>query len=141
MLPGCVKVLSGEYEIRGHEVNSIVGAQGSGRPIEIGKTDVTSARRSLGTPLIRYENDTTDIFDASPRYRWIVNWWPVALNGQSGPHDPHVLLRLDYGARGLVEQHAVASMPIRVYEGTIPPELLREWPDLKQRRVAAFGGD
>src|SRR4051794_19432979 len=96
MLAGCTKVQTGEYAIRGHEVSSLIGTEGSERPIEIGRTGVAAVRRKLGTPLIRFENDRTDIFDASPRYRWILTLWPVALAGQSGPNDPHVLLRVNY---------------------------------------------
>ena len=134
MMPGCVKMLTGEYEIRRREVSSLLGAAGSGRPIEIGATDRSAVRNVLGVPRSRYEPGTTDIFVAVPRYRWIVNWWPVAIAGQSTSADPYLLLRIDYDANGVVARTGSTEISRSMVPRWQRYFMLQAWPDLAERQ-------
>ncbi len=138
-LPGCVKVSTGRYAVNGREASTLVGPKGSGKSIEIGSTTAASVRRELGEPLLKYENDGTDIFEAVPRYRWVFNPWPVALINQAQPGDPRVLVRIDYDDRAVVQGYETATTGGPVIRETVPADVKRAWPDLRQRTPVAFG--
>jgi hypothetical protein len=130
-------MVTGEYAVSGHDVDSLVGAKGSGRDIEIGQTDEAAVHRKLGTPLVQYENGATEIFDASPRYTWVPNW-TVAKPNQSSPNDAHVLLRLDYDQAGHVKDESTTLIDGPVSQAAVPTQLAHAWPDLTHEKLTAM---
>ena len=135
---GCREVSTGQYAIGGHEVSTLLGPKGSGKSLEIGGASVANVRRKLGEPLIEYENDSTDIFEATPRYRWIFYPWPVVLVNQRHPGDPRVLVRIDYDDGGIVRQYDTTGTTGPVIRGAVPTQVDRAWPDLRLRKPVAF---
>ena len=91
--------------------------------------------------MIRYENDSTDIFDAVPRYEWALAIWPVALVGQKQPTNPHVLVRFDYDQRGILRGYSTTLTNGPVAHGAVPKQVTHEWPDLKGKKVVALAQD
>jgi hypothetical protein len=137
---GCVQVSTGRYAVNGRDVSALMGPAGSGKPIEVGSTSAATVRHTLGCPRVRYEDHTTDLFEAVPRYRWVFNPWPVVLMNQAQPgSDPRVLVRIDYDGRGVVERYDTATTTGLVIRGAVPVAAHRAWPDLRQREPAAFG--
>jgi hypothetical protein len=136
---GCVKVSTGRYAINGRDVSALAGPNGSGRSVEIGGTSTAGVRRELGEPLVRYEEESTDIFQALPRYRRVFHPWPVARVDQARPGEPRMLARVDYDERGVVRRFDTATTTGPVVRGAVPAEVNRAWPDLRERRAVGFG--
>ena len=135
-LSGCVQVSTGRFAIHGREVTRLVGP---GKAVELGVSNAAGVRRELGDPLVTYGRDTTDIFEAVPRYRWVLQWWPVALINQRRPGDPRVLVRLDYDERAVVRQYRTTTTTGPVIRFAVPADMNRAWPDLRERKPVAFG--
>ena len=135
---GCRQVSTDQYAIGGHEVSALLGPKGSGKSLEVGGASAADVRHKLGEPLVRYENDSTDIFEAAPRYRWIFYPWPVVLVNERRPGDGGVLVRIDYDDGGIVRQYDTTTTTGPVIHGAVPAQVDRTLPDLRQRKPVAF---